>query len=92
MNAPNSPTPVPPRPDPTLAPRESSAPPKADATVTRRPGKFWPICGLAVSALYLLNPGFGVFELLPDNLPGFGNLDEGGAMLLFVACLRRLRS
>lgn len=57
-----------------------------------RPGKFWPILGLAVSALYLLNPGFGVFELLPDNLPGFGNLDEGGAALLFIACLRRLRS
>ncbi len=29
-----------------------------------------------VSACYLFNPDFGVFELLPDNLPVVGNLDE----------------
>ena len=28
-----------------------------------------------ISALYLVNPTFGIFELLPDNLPLFGNLD-----------------
>jgi hypothetical protein len=35
-----------------------------------------------VGLVYLLNPSFGVFELLPDNIPIIGNLDEGGAALL----------
>jgi len=30
-----------------------------------------------VSLLYLVNPTLSVFELLPDNLPVVGNLDEG---------------
>lgn len=32
--------------------------------------------------VYLLNPGAGFVELIPDNLPIFGNLDEGAAALL----------
>lgn len=32
--------------------------------------------------IYILNPGAGFIELLPDNLPVIGNLDEGAAMLL----------
>lgn len=75
-------------PSPDSNPTPSCVPPPAPP----RPGKFWPIVGLAVAGLYLLNPGWGVFELIPDNLPVVGNLDEGGAVLLFVACLRRLRS
>lgn len=43
----------------------------------------WIVYLLAIiGAVYLLNPSFGVFELLPDNLPIVGNLDEGGAALL----------
>lgn len=30
---------------------------------------------------YLLNPGAGILELLPDNLPIIGNLDEGAAAM-----------
>jgi uncharacterized membrane protein YkvA (DUF1232 family) len=30
---------------------------------------------------YLLNPGWGILELIPDNLPFIGNLDEGAATL-----------
>lgn len=41
-----------------------------------------------LSALYLVNPGMGVFELIPDNLPFIGNLDEAGATALLLACLR----
>ncbi len=41
-----------------------------------------------LSILYLLNPGAGVFELIPDNIPGLGNLDEATAVLLLVSCLR----
>jgi len=45
------------------------------------------IIGL-VSAFYLFNPGAGIFELVPDNIPVFGNLDEATAAYLFFACLR----
>ncbi len=35
-----------------------------------------------LGTIYLLNPTAGFIELLPDNLPIVGNLDEGAAMLL----------
>lgn len=44
------------------------------------------IVGLA-SAFYLINPGAGVFELIPDNLPFVGNIDEAGAVALLISCL-----
>lgn len=40
-----------------------------------------------LSALYLLNPGFGLFEFIPDNIPFIGNLDEGTAMYLLISSL-----
>jgi Protein of unknown function (DUF1232) len=40
-----------------------------------------------ISALYLVNPTFGIFELLPDNLPLFGNLDEAFFTLALVSAL-----
>ncbi len=42
----------------------------------------------ALAAIYLLNPGAGVLELIPDNIPFIGNLDEAGATALLLACLR----
>jgi len=41
-----------------------------------------------LSVLYLLNPTAGVFEILPDNLPLIGNLDEAAAVALLLMCLR----
>lgn len=41
-----------------------------------------------LSALYLINPGAGFVELIPDNLPLIGNLDEATAAALLLACLR----
>lgn len=38
--------------------------------------------GAAIGAIYLINPTAGVLELLPDNLPFIGNLDEGVATVL----------
>jgi len=38
--------------------------------------------------LYVLNPGAGIFEILPDALPIVGNLDEAGAVLLVIGSLR----
>lgn len=47
--------------------------------------------GILFSALYLLNPGWGVFELLPDVIPGVGNLDEATAVAVFLWALATLR-
>ena len=41
-----------------------------------------------ISILYLLNIGIGIFELIPDNIPLVGNLDEAGAVTLLLMCLR----
>jgi hypothetical protein len=47
--------------------------------------KGWPKWAVYILSLlgmvYLLNPGAGILELLPDNLPIVGNLDEGAATL-----------
>lgn len=42
----------------------------------------------ALSALYLLNPTAGVVELIPDNIPVFGNLDEATAALILISSAR----
>lgn len=41
-----------------------------------------------LSVLYIINPGAGIFELIPDNIPLVGNLDEAAAVALLLACLR----
>ena len=41
-----------------------------------------------VCLIYLLNPTMGVFELIPDNIPLIGNLDEVGATALLFYALR----
>lgn len=41
-----------------------------------------------LSVLYLLNPSAGFFEILPDNLPLIGNLDEATATMVLLAALR----
>jgi hypothetical protein len=42
------------------------------------------------SALYLLNPGLGVFEFIPDNIPLFGNFDESVAVLVLLRSMIEL--
>jgi len=42
----------------------------------------WTVYLMAIIGVgYIINPGAGVFELLPDNLPIVGNLDEGAAFM-----------
>jgi len=41
-----------------------------------------------LSLLYILNPGAGIFELIPDNIPVIGNLDEATAVLVLLSCFR----
>lgn len=40
------------------------------------------------SLLYIFNPGAGIFELIPDNIPFLGNLNEATAVVMLLACLR----
>jgi hypothetical protein len=40
-----------------------------------------------ISFLYLINPGLGVFEFIPDMVPFIGNLDEGAASFLLLSAL-----
>jgi uncharacterized membrane protein YkvA (DUF1232 family) len=40
------------------------------------------------AVLYLINPGAGFFEFIPDNLPIIGNLDEAMAVLIIISVLQ----
>ncbi len=52
----------------------------------------WTVYAMAlIGAAYILNPGAGVFELLPDNLPIVGNLDEGAAFMALWYGLMELK-
>lgn len=50
--------------------------------------KFVVFCLGLLSALYILNPTAGLFEIIPDNLPVIGNLDEAAAVALLLMCLK----
>lgn len=41
-----------------------------------------------IGLIYLLNPTAGVIEIIPDNFPIIGNLDEAAAVMLIVGALR----
>ena len=41
--------------------------------------------------IYLFNPTAGIIEILPDNLPWVGNIDEGAAALALWYGLIELR-
>ncbi len=43
-----------------------------------------------VCIIYLLNPGAGFIELIPDNIPIIGNLDEGAATIGVLMALNNL--
>ena len=46
----------------------------------------WLVYAMAVIGLiYILNPTFGILELIPDVLPFIGNLDESVAVMLVLA-------
>ena len=44
----------------------------------------------ALAMVYLANPGAGVIELIPDNLPSIGNLDEAAITGILIAAVRQL--
>ena len=45
---------------------------------------------IAAGAVYMINPTAGIFELLPDNLPVVGNLDEAAVVFIMLAAMRYL--
>jgi hypothetical protein len=45
---------------------------------------------VALGAVYVINPGAGIIELLPDNLPIIGNLDEAAILFLMFGAMRYL--
>ncbi len=49
------------------------------------------LIGMLLSGIYILNPTAGVWEIIPDNLPIVGNLDEAAMVTLFLYCLRGIR-
>lgn len=53
----------------------------------------WTVANLVLGVLcliYLINPTAGVIELIPDNLPIVGNLDEAGAVTGLMMILNNL--
>lgn len=38
----------------------------------------------AAAIIYIINPTFGVYEFLPDNMPIVGNLDEATATAILI--------
>lgn len=53
--------------------------------------KFVAGMGIVFSVFYLLNPSSGIIELIPDLIPGIGNIDETSVVLLLLACLKVFR-
>lgn len=41
-----------------------------------------------LSFVYLINPGAGFLEIIPDNFPIIGNLDEAAACAIILAAFR----
>jgi uncharacterized membrane protein YkvA (DUF1232 family) len=46
------------------------------------------LIGGVIGLIYLLNPTAGVIEIIPDNIPFIGNLDEAAAVVLILGSLR----
>lgn len=42
----------------------------------------------AFCTVYLMNPTWGLIELIPDNIPIVGNLDEATVTAILIACIR----
>ncbi len=80
--------------EPPAAADAASGDPSLDPDRARRPrtatGTVGAVVGLGLGLLYLINPTAGILELLPDNLPVVGNLDEAAATGLVLGALAYL--
>jgi len=74
-----------PAPAPELGPlKGSGAGPKSCL------GSVVALLGVALGGLYVINPGAGMIELIPDIVPLFGNLDEAAASAMLIFGLQYL--
>ena len=63
-------------------------PPNSSPAAPRTLGKSVAAIALgALSLIYIINPGAGIIELIPDNIPVIGNLDEAAATVILLNCL-----
>lgn len=53
--------------------------------------KAWAILAAVISIFYLLNPGAGWIEVIPDNIPFVGNLDEATITAILIWAISVLR-
>jgi hypothetical protein len=53
-------------------------------------GKILWVLAFLTSLFYLVNPGWGVFEFIPDNIPLIGNIDETVATLVILRSMIEL--
>ena len=66
----------------------AAIPPPLPAAEPKSFAKSAVVFGLGLlSAVYLINPTAGIVELIPDNFPIIGNLDEAAATILIIRCL-----
>ena len=74
------------------APRLANAAPGAALPMAQRGclGRVFALASVLLGSIYVVNPGFGIFELIPDNIPIFGNLDEAAATTMMVLGLQFL--
>ena len=47
---------------------------------------------IIVCVIYLINPTLGVFEIIPDNIPFVGNIDEVFVAGLLLSLINYLRT
>ena len=80
------------RAQPSAAPASTQQLAASSAVQPQRPrscgGSLVAGLGVVLGTIYLLNPTAGLVELIPDALPGIGNLDEAGAAALLIFGLR----
>lgn len=49
------------------------------------------IAMLIICIIYIINPGSGIIEIIPDVIPIVGNLDEAAVTAIGLEIIRRLR-
>ena len=42
---------------------------------------------IVLGSVYMINPTAGIFEIIPDNLPVLGNLDEAAVLFLMYSAM-----
>ena len=53
--------------------------------------KKWAIIATVFSIIYLVYPSAGIFEIIPDAIPGVGSLDEATFTALLIWAISVLR-